>query len=205
MTNLKLCSIVVKEVNLENENGTFTTTYVDKTTVSHTEIRKLQDWQTVKTGNYCGGTKLNQIGILMKWGSHDIMLLGLDQNICLFKYSFGRLAFNVNFDIRIILLFFLHLASPAKRGFFENPRMRIHFSFALEYESPMSERHDSVHLEEKIQMSKTSAVCEHFKLSEDKTKAVCQICNLKLACHNCTSSLKNNQLSFIWMFDLWAV
>ncbi len=34
----------------------------------------------------------------------------------------------------------------------------------------MSERHDSVHLEEKTKMPKTSAVWEHFKLSEDKTK-----------------------------------
>ncbi len=56
--------------------------------------------------------------------------------------------------------FFQHLASPTKR-----------FSFALEYESPMSECHDSVHLEEKTKMPKTSAVREHFKLSEDKTKA----------------------------------
>ncbi len=58
------------------------------------------------------------------------------------------------------------------------------FSFALEYESPMSERHehhDSVHLEEKTKMAKTSAVWAHFKLSEDKIKAVCQICDLKLA------------------------
>ncbi len=47
---------------------------------------------------------------------------------------------------------FEHLASPAKW-----------FSFALEYESPMSERHerhDSVHLEEKTKMPKTSAVWE---------------------------------------------
>ncbi len=43
------------------------------------------------------------------------------------------------------------------------------------------ERHDSVHLEEKTKMPKTSAVWEHFKLSEDKTKTVCQICDLKLA------------------------
>ncbi len=192
MTNLKLCSIVVKEVNLENENWTFTTTYVDKTTMSHTEICKLQDWQTVKTGNYCRGTKLNQIGILMKWGSHDIMLLGLDQNICLFKYSFGGLVFNVNVDIRIIFFFL-------KKNFFF---LRIHFSFALEYESPMSERHDSVHLEEKIKMSKTSAAWEHFKLSEDKTKAVCQICKLKLACHKCTSSLKKSPEFYL---NVWLV
>ncbi len=89
-----------------------------------------------------------------------------------------------NFEIRIFFSFFEHLASPAKR-----------FSFTLEYESPMSERHechDSVHLEEKTKMPKTSAVWDHFKLSEDKTKAVCQICDLKLAYHNSTSSLKNH-------------
>uniref|UniRef100_A0A9J8C0E0 BED-type domain-containing protein n=3 Tax=Cyprinus carpio TaxID=7962 RepID=A0A9J8C0E0_CYPCA len=40
--------------------------------------------------------------------------------------------------------------------------------------------------------AKTSAVWEHFKLIEGKTKAVCQICDLKLAYHNSTSSLKNH-------------
>ncbi len=55
------------------------------------------------------------------------------------------------------------------------------FSFALVYVSPMSDHHDSVNLEEKTKMPKTSAVWEHFKLSDDKTKAVCQICELKLA------------------------
>ncbi len=92
----------------------------------------------------------------------------------LFEYSLGGLAFDFQFwDSNIIILFFFeHLASPAKR-----------FLFALEYESPTSERHDSVHLEEKTKMPKTLAVWEqeHFKLSEDTTKAVCQICDLKLA------------------------
>ncbi len=46
--------------------------------------------------------------------------------------------------------------------------------------SERHERHDSVHLEEKTQLPKTSAVWEHFKSSEDKIKAVCQICDLKL-------------------------
>jgi len=105
---------------------TFTTTYVDKTTMSHTEICKLQDWKkTIKTGNYCGGTKLNQIGILMKWGSHDIMLLGLDQNICLFKYSFGGLAFNVNFDILIIFFFFFTPGIPLKWEFTSHSRLNM--------------------------------------------------------------------------------
>ncbi len=43
----------------------------------------------------------------------------------------------------------------------------------------MSECHNSVHLEEKTKMPKTPAVWKHFKLSEDTTQAVCQICNLK--------------------------
>ncbi len=69
-----------------------------------------------------------------------------------------------NFEFRIFFSFF---GIPAKR-----------ISFVLDYESPMSERHehhDSVRLEEKTEMQKTSAVWEHFKLSEDKIKAVCKI------------------------------
>ncbi len=58
----------------------------------------------------------------------------------IFEYSFGGVG--IRFSIlrfEYSFLFFPeHLASPAKR-----------FSFALEYESPMSERHDSVHLEER--------------------------------------------------------
>ncbi len=80
------------------------------------------------------------------------------------------------FEIRIF--FFLHLASPTKR-----------FSFTIEYETPTSERHDSVHLEEKTKMPKTSAVWDNFEMSEDKTKAVRQICD-HISYHNSTSSLK---------------
>ncbi len=72
----------------------------------------------------------------------------------------SRKKISVNRYIGRSLIFYKPLASPTKR-----------FSFALEYESPMSECHDSVHLEEKTEMPKTSAVREHFKLSEDKTKA----------------------------------
>ncbi len=140
-------------------------------------------WVIQKSGHYMIGKQLKQ-GIIVEELS-CVRRVGIQ---CKFWYSNN-------------LLFYFYTWHPPQNVFF----LRIHFSFALEYESPMSERHDSVHLEEKIQMSKTSAAWEHFKLSEDKTKAVCQICNLKLACHNCTSSLKKNHLSFIWMFDLWAV
>ncbi len=99
--------------------------------------------------------------------------VGLDQNIRIFVWWVGIRFSILRFEF---ILFFLR------------------FSFTLEYESPMSEhheRHDSVNLE-KTKMPKTSAVWEHFKLSEDTTKAVCQICDLKLAYHNSTSSLKNH-------------
>ncbi len=42
-------------------------------------------------------------------------------------------------------------------------------------------------------MPKTSAVWEHFKLSEDKTQAVCQVSDLKLAYRNSTTSMKNRE------------
>ncbi len=83
--------------------------------------------------------------------------VGLDQNIQLFKYSFGGLAFDFQlWHFEYSFFFFFYLASPAKR-----------FTFALEYKLP---NHDSVGLEEKTKMQKTSAVWDHFKLSEDKTQ-----------------------------------
>ncbi len=51
-----------------------------------------------------------------EWWCSGGWFLGLDQNIRLFKYSFGGLAFDFQFwDSNILFFFFLHLASPAKR------------------------------------------------------------------------------------------
>ncbi|KAK1879672.1 Zinc finger BED domain containing protein 4 [Dissostichus eleginoides] len=41
-------------------------------------------------------------------------------------------------------------------------------------------------------MPKTSAVWDHFKLDDDKKKAVCQICDKKLAYHSGTTTLKSH-------------
>ncbi|KAK1878038.1 putative AC9 transposase [Dissostichus eleginoides] len=41
-------------------------------------------------------------------------------------------------------------------------------------------------------MLKTSAVWDHFKLDDDKKKAVCQICDKKLAYHGGTTTLKSH-------------
>ena len=59
------------------------------------------------------------------------------------------------FEIQILFIFFF---KPL-----HSPRIGSHL---LEYESSMSERHDSFHLEEKTNMPKTSTVWKSFKLSE---------------------------------------
>ncbi len=110
--------------------------------------------------NFCENPALKWLGFGPEYSIIRIFVRWVDIQISILRFEYSFFFF----------LFFLHLAPPAKR-----------FSFAFEYESPMRERHDSVHLEVKTKMPKTSAVWEHFKLSEDKTKAVCQICDLKLA------------------------
>ncbi len=133
-----------------------------------------------KNENKC---KINW-GNIFVWTVECVLIVGLDQNILLFVRWVGIRCYILRFEYPSFFHFFLTPGIPAKW-----------FSFAFEYESPMSEHHDYFLLEEKTKMPKTSAVWEHFKLSEDKTKAVCQICDLKLAYHNSTSSLKNHPSS----------
>ncbi len=172
-------------------------------------------WVIQKSANYKIGKQLKQ-GIIvelswsrsrytheMRFTWHNAIRAGPEYLLIQIFVRRVGIQFKFWYSNNLFSFFFTPGIPLKTRVFFENPQMRIHFSFALEYESPMSERHDSVHLEEKIKMSKTSAAWEHFKLSEDKTKAVCQICNLKLACHNCTSSLKKKSPEFY--FECWVV
>ncbi len=100
--------------------------------------------------------------------------LGLDQNIRLFEYSSGGLTFKFQFwDSNILSLFFFfffffYIWHPLRNGSHSRSNMNrpwgnVMIQFIWRWRQ------------------KTSAVWEHFKLSEDKTKAVCQICDLKLA------------------------
>lgn len=79
LSNLHWPSIVIEEINLENEKRTFTATDVDKTIMSHRDTRKWQGWQTLNCYRGTGTVSWTRIKVFYSW--HRL------QKTCLYQIS----------------------------------------------------------------------------------------------------------------------